>query len=257
MDKEDKKEWYFAYGSNLCVEQMARRTGAVGEGQDAPRIARLPGYRLAFNMQGNDGSVYANIVQPGDGVIGVLYRCGAAALAKLDVYEEGYDRRRVLTTLENGETQEATAYVAKPGRVEEGRRPSDAYLQIILRGARRHGLPDAYIHSIEGAGPKRSRHLRRRHTSLKRNSFLHHAAQVVDRASSLSLVRTSFAWTHRRTRRWVRTHDGRPLSPPPQLVRFPKRRSTSDRSFKSPRAKSGKGPSVNAIERSRPAVCFL
>ena len=149
MDKGDKKQWYFAYGSNLCAEQMVRRTGPVGEGEDGPRVARLPGYRLVFNMDGKDGSVYANIVQPGDGVIGVLYHCSEAALARLDVYEEGYDRRQVQVTLDDGATREAMAYVARPERTADGRSPSDDYLEIILRGARRHGLPDAYVRGIE------------------------------------------------------------------------------------------------------------
>lgn len=148
MNNEDGKEWYFAYGSNLCVEQMQRRTGPMEESEGLPRIAHLPGYRLVFNMLGDDGRVYANIMQPGDGVIGVLYRCGEAALAALDVYEEGYDRRQVVLTLESGETREAMAYVARPECTTNSGRPSAEYLEIILRGARRQGLPEDYIASI-------------------------------------------------------------------------------------------------------------
>jgi gamma-glutamylcyclotransferase len=150
MDKDDGKEWYFAYGSNLCVEQMVRRTGPLDEKENRAPIARLPGYRLAFNMQGDDGHVYANIMQPGDGVIGVLYHCGAAALASLDVYEEGYDRRQVLVTLENGATRQVMAYIARPECTTNAGAPSAEYLGIILRGARRHGLPEAYVAAIEG-----------------------------------------------------------------------------------------------------------
>jgi cation transport regulator ChaC len=149
MDTDQGKGWYFAYGSNLCVGQMLRRTGPIGEGEDSPCVARLPGYRLFFNMQGDDGSVYANILQPGDGVIGVLYRCSVTALACLDAYEEGYDRRWVLVTLESGATREAMAYVARPECTSSGGRPSPEYLGRILRGARGHGLPEAYIRSIE------------------------------------------------------------------------------------------------------------
>ncbi len=60
--------------------------------------------------------------------------------------------------------------------------------------------------------------------------------------SRLSWVRTSLAWTQRDTRRWVRTRAGRPLSPPPQLVNWPKRRSISLRSKSScflPKARLG------------------
>jgi gamma-glutamylcyclotransferase len=149
MDTDKEKDWYFAYGSNLCAEQMLRRTGPIGEGEDSPRVARLLGYRLVFNMKGDNGLMYANIVQPGDEVIGVLYHCSLAALASLDAYEEGYQRRQVLVTLEGGTTREALAYVARPERTATGGGPSPEYLGIIIRGAKRHGLPEAYIRWIE------------------------------------------------------------------------------------------------------------
>jgi gamma-glutamylcyclotransferase len=142
-------EWYFAYGSNLWIDQMAARTGPIGQGDDRPRIARLSDHRVVFNMQGEDGRVYANVECPGDGVIGVIYRCTPAALDKLDVYESGYERRRVLVTDDGGVTVEAVAYVAKVDRVANGRKPSAEYLERVVRGARQHGLPEAYIGAIE------------------------------------------------------------------------------------------------------------
>src|SRR6202035_279355 len=104
-------EWYFAYGSNLWIDQMAARTGPIGQGDDRPRVALLPDHRLVFNMQGNDGQVYANLERPGEGVIGVIYCCSAAALDKLDAYESGYERRPVQVTDEGGISLEAVAYV--------------------------------------------------------------------------------------------------------------------------------------------------
>src|SRR5258708_3117388 len=88
--------WYFAYGSNLLRDQMVARTGPIRTGDDRPRIARLPNYRLAYNLLGSDGQVYANIVEPGNGVLGVVYRCEWEALEKLDGYEHGYERREVV-----------------------------------------------------------------------------------------------------------------------------------------------------------------
>lgn len=76
MPVESNADWYFAYGSNLWIEQMEDRTGPIAKGADQPRQARLSGYRLAFNVGGQRGQVYANIVpNPGDEVIGVVYRC--------------------------------------------------------------------------------------------------------------------------------------------------------------------------------------
>ena len=62
--------WYFAYGSNLWIEQVVARTGPVRLGAERPRIVRLENHRLVFNMQsrrpGDPDVVYANI-EPGSG----------------------------------------------------------------------------------------------------------------------------------------------------------------------------------------------
>src|SRR5206468_2987332 len=95
---------------------------------------------------------------------------------------------------------------------------------------------------------------RPRGRSPERDSFLHQAAQVPISTAAFSRVRVSLAWTHRRTRRWVRTQAGRHAGPPPRLVRLANRRSTSDRSRRSRLANAGDGPSVSAIDRSRPGA---
>jgi gamma-glutamylcyclotransferase (GGCT)/AIG2-like uncharacterized protein YtfP len=104
---------------------------------------------LVFNMQGDDGQVFANVERPGEGVFGVIYRCSPAALDKLDAYEEGYERRRVLVTDEGGVTLGAVTYVAKADRVAGGEKPSAEYLERVVRGARQHCLPEAYVREIE------------------------------------------------------------------------------------------------------------
>lgn len=140
--------WYFAYGSNLLRSQMEARTGPIRTGEAAPRVARLPGYRLAFNMDGGDGQVYANIVQPGAGVLGVIYRCGAEVLEKLDHYELGYVRQQGKVMDLAGEELDAIFYVAKPEWVCAESQPSAAYLEKILTGAREQGLDEAYVRGI-------------------------------------------------------------------------------------------------------------
>lgn len=142
-------EWYFAYGSNLWIDQMAARTGPIGQGDERPRVARLQDHRLVFNMQGEDGQVYANVERPGAGVIGVIYRCSPAALEKLDACEQGYERQKILVTDEGGVTLDAVAYVARADRIASVGKPSAEYLMRIVRGARQHGLPESYVRQIE------------------------------------------------------------------------------------------------------------
>lgn len=145
--------WYFAYGSNLLSNQMVARTGLHRLGIERPQIACLPRYRLAFNMLGDDGQVYANIVQPGDGVLGVVYRCNRACLEKLDAYEQGYDRQAMVVVGNKGLELSAFVYIARPECVTAEAPPSAAYLQKIVAGARAHGLPENYIRGCCGSSP--------------------------------------------------------------------------------------------------------
>ena len=86
--------WYFAYGSNLWIDQKETRTGAIRSGNDRPRIARLANYRLAFNKRGSQGQVFANIVAcPGDQVIGIAYRCKPSTIDTMSEWEGGYERQ--------------------------------------------------------------------------------------------------------------------------------------------------------------------
>ena len=142
-------DWYFAYGSNLWIDQMTMRTDRIGDGENRPRRALLPNHRLVFNMRGECGGVFANIVFPGKGVLGVLYCCEPDALRRLDAFEQGYDRRRIFVTAENGDQVEAFTYIARRAHVADGHRPSAEYLLRIVTGARQHGLPEAYIRELE------------------------------------------------------------------------------------------------------------
>lgn len=144
--------WYFAYGSNMSIDQKECRTGHIR----AACVARLPGYRLVFNKQGCKNNIYANIV-PADGeeVWGVIYRCSPEAMSKLDGFEGvargDYTREQVEVVTESDKVVTAVAYVAGPDHICEEGRPSHCYLSKILDGAREHGLPEEYIKGIEAA----------------------------------------------------------------------------------------------------------
>lgn len=141
--------WYFAYGSNLLVDQLVERIGLTVDAADSPRIARLTGYRLVFQYVDSDQAAYANIVRPGTEVWGVVYRCSEAELLSLDEFEHGYRRELFQVTVRTGETLVAAAYVMEQTRTGLRTKPAAAYLEKIIIGARRHGLPDRYIAEIE------------------------------------------------------------------------------------------------------------
>ena len=142
-------ERYFAYGSNLWIDQMVKRTGSIDREDGWPRRAALADFRLTFNMRGDDGQVFANIESAHSHVLGVVYRCTSKALRIMDNYECGYERRRVIVVFCDGERLEATTYVAEQTHLTSTGTPDADYVQRIVRGARQHGIPETYIREIE------------------------------------------------------------------------------------------------------------
>ena len=142
--------WYFAYGSNLFIDQKEKRTGRI---RQADRC-RLSGFRFAFNKRGNGGQVYANIVRDDSAEVwGVVYLCNPKAIEEMDRFEGvasgHYERIPVTVESKPGEQVEAITYVAGDDFVCEAGKPSPEYLHKIVSGARHHSLPDEYVAQIE------------------------------------------------------------------------------------------------------------
>jgi gamma-glutamylcyclotransferase (GGCT)/AIG2-like uncharacterized protein YtfP len=141
-------DFYFAYGSNLCVNQMVDRIGSIGHPNFPPQIVRLANHRLVFQEVESSGPAYANIVSPGPGVIGVIYKFSEADFERLDRFEDGYERRRVTVIDSQGIVIEAIAYFVRSDVGFREGRPSAEYLARIVDGARRHALPESYVEEI-------------------------------------------------------------------------------------------------------------
>ncbi|MGV9798154.1 poly-gamma-glutamate hydrolase family protein [Mycobacterium sp. NPDC003449] len=135
---------YFAYGSNLCVTQMAGRCpGAVD-----PRPARLDGHDWLINQRG------VATIEPFDGsqVHGVLWRVTDQDLAALDRAEGvpvRYRRDRLTVHTADGP---APAWVYIDHRVDPGP-PRPGYLERILDGAMHHDLPHRWIEFLRRWDP--------------------------------------------------------------------------------------------------------
>ncbi len=129
--------------------QMLSRAGQILEEE----LARLENYELVFNKKARGGSATANI-RPAAGktVHGVLYKIPESAYRSLDRFEgvpEHYRRIEVMATNEAGKKIAAQAYIAT--KVEKGLHPAAHYLQVILDGAKEHGLSAEYIGEIKAA----------------------------------------------------------------------------------------------------------
>jgi len=147
-----KDTWYFAYGSNLLVDQKEERTGRIRE----TLLCRLPGYRLVFNKRSHgDGTARANIIEDrAKEVWGVAYLCDEAAMTKMDEYEGvaggHYRRQEVQVIIASVRMRlDAMTYVAGEEFLCPEGEPSSEYLDQILEGARKQGLPDDYIEQID------------------------------------------------------------------------------------------------------------
>ena len=135
---------YFAYGSNLCVQQMARRCpGAV-----SPRPAMLADHDWLINERG------VATVEPFDGsqVHGVVWQVTDRDLATLDSAEgvpARYRRDRLIVHTDDGPSE---AWVYIDHRVDPGA-PRPGYLERIVDGAVHHGLPHRWIEFLRRWDP--------------------------------------------------------------------------------------------------------
>ena len=145
---------YFAYGSNLVTTRLTdplRAPSAVALG-----IASAPGFVMRFHKIGTDGSGKCTLIPTGndaDVVYGVLYEFADSDLPGLDreegVHLGGYARHALELRLRHGDATEAMTYIAGERYIDAACVPFDWYRDLVVAGAREHGLPPAYVRELE------------------------------------------------------------------------------------------------------------
>jgi gamma-glutamylcyclotransferase len=140
---------YFAYGSNMAAETMAR----LCPGHRFAGVAELRGHRLAFTRRSlRTGTGVADIVPAaGHSVWGVLYELDDAMIATLDEKEGNgwaYERGPV-EVHRDGDPQALDALAYRVIAREDAEvRPSREYLHGLLGAARERALPDRYVAAL-------------------------------------------------------------------------------------------------------------
>ena len=135
---------YFAYGSNLCVAQMARRCPGAGN----PRVATLADHDWLINQRG-----VATVERfAGNQVHGVVWDLTDRDVAILDSAEGVPVRYRRDTLTVHTLDGPADAWVYIDHRVEPGV-PRPGYLERIIDGAVHHGLPHRWIEFLRRWDP--------------------------------------------------------------------------------------------------------
>lgn len=125
---------YFAYGSNLDVDGMARRCP-----QAIPvTTAKLHGWRLTFRGCAD--------VEPAEGEVvhGALWDCTSSCIANLDRYEGvrgGFYRKEWLEVETLHGPVEALVYIMNPTPYDNASLPAPFYLDTLVAGFRHFRLP--------------------------------------------------------------------------------------------------------------------
>lgn len=139
------EKYYFAYGSNMNLEQMEYRC------PDAKVIGRvtLKDYRLAFRGNGQGNGVASILPEKGREVEGLLWKITPGCERSLDLYE-GYPRlygKQEITvcTTDNREVQ-AAVYIMNEPYQNQPALPSRLYLAGILDGCRQNHLTQKEVY---------------------------------------------------------------------------------------------------------------
>jgi len=141
---------YFAYGSNLCPQQMQKRCASAR----FVATAALADHRLCFPriaQSWGGGGVAGIIADAGATTFGVVYEISEDDLGIMDGYEghpHDYFRAEINVTSPEGAPFACWSYFANP---QEGAPflPVAAYLQRMLSGAEAHALPQHYIDALK------------------------------------------------------------------------------------------------------------
>lgn len=138
--KADKK-YYFAYGSNCNLVQMAKRC------PNATVVGRvtLPNYRLTFNGKSSGVGVASIQRKKGYEVHGLLWEITPSCETALDWYEGFpylYDKHNVTVYTEDGTPIKAMVYIMTP-KFDRPALPSSSYYNGIVEGFKHNGIdPD-------------------------------------------------------------------------------------------------------------------
>ncbi|XP_071082286.1 gamma-glutamylcyclotransferase-like [Haliotis cracherodii] len=141
---------YFAYGSNLLAERLLLNNPTA----QFIHTARLDDYRLTFDAPRDTKTMLwagapATIRScPGSSVWGVIWQLDMADSDNLDSQETFYQRRTVTVTTPDGATHTCRTYELD-GEYDISHSPSPQYKDVIVRGAKQSGLPQAYISQLE------------------------------------------------------------------------------------------------------------
>ena len=159
QDAAEDFEW-FVYGSSLDFDALS--SWCAEHGYRVPDLARavparLPGWRLAFNVRSNfwGGLVASLVADAGGAVEGILLPLPGTALGFVRHKEgvvSGLYQEHAATAETAAGSRPCRVYVAAPDRVVGEGAPSERFLATLVKGARERGLSPGWIEALSRGG---------------------------------------------------------------------------------------------------------
>ncbi|MDP6892329.1 MAG: gamma-glutamylcyclotransferase family protein [Verrucomicrobiota bacterium] len=132
---------YFAYGSNMCPEQMTERC----PGGQAIGPAALHNWQFLINIR-TYATIEAKLQSTTHGVLWTLTKKHIANLDEYEAVEEEMYYKKKLKVFRKGKPIEALVYIDP---ICEKGLPDKIYIKNILNGAKFFNLPKDYISQLE------------------------------------------------------------------------------------------------------------
>ena len=132
---------YFAYGSNINLDQMAVRCPSA----EVIGPVTLNGYRLAFRAQSGVATI---IPAPSKQVKGLLWKLTPACEHSLDLYEgfpHFYYKDQVTVMDKSGKPYSVMAYIMSREFEKVPHMPGIRYYTSIAEGYKQNGMPLKYL----------------------------------------------------------------------------------------------------------------
>ena len=142
---------YFAYGSNINLEQMAVRCPAA----QVVGPAVLDGYELLFRGNRRGTGVATIEPLPGSQVHGLLWKLTPECERSLDVYEgypRLYEKENITVRTGDGKDVVVMAYIMTGELWRDPTIPSPAYYGGILEGYRQNGVTVDALETLKIVG---------------------------------------------------------------------------------------------------------
>ncbi len=164
---------YFAYGSNINLNQMAVRCPNA----KVVEPAVLENYELLFRGNGSSFGVATIAPKAGSQVQGLLWKITPYCEMSLDIYEgypRLYEKQAITLCTKSGQQVSAMVYVMTRERERMPSIPTRSYYIGILEGFQQNGLPENSLEQAlnnlirEQRGMERPKHKRKENDHYER-----------------------------------------------------------------------------------------